>query len=134
MKRWSILIASAVVALGLIAAAVPDIPDSVKHFSSRPGDLLLVLPIACFVGLAALGLTRLLPRTQRQVRVFAWGVAASIVTALVAYFVYRFIALSSLVIDSGGGPWVAVTLFLFAAIAVYLWFEFYRAWKPGVSR
>jgi hypothetical protein len=134
MKRWSIIIAAALVAVWLIVTTVRDFSDAVRHFSSQPSDLLYVLSIAIFGGFSALVFTRLSPRAQRHVRVFAWGAAASTLTAFVGYFVFRLVALSSLVIESGGSAWVVLALLLFSAIAAYLWFEFYRAWKTGVSQ
>jgi len=134
MKRWSIIIAASVVAVWLISSTVRDLSDAVQHFSSQPRDLLYVLVIAVLGGFAALGFTRLSPRTQRHVRIFAWGAAATTLTLFVGYFAFRLASLSSLVVESGGSPWVALALLLFSGIAAYLWFEFYRAWKTGVSQ
>ena len=134
MKRWSIIIAAALVAAWLVVDSVRDFPEAIRYFSSQPHELFYVAGIAVLGGLAALGYDRLSPRTQRQFRVFAWGAAASTLTAFVGYFAFRLVSLSSLVVESGGTGWVLLALLLFGGIAAYLWFEFYRALKTGVSQ
>ncbi|MEI7732532.1 MAG: hypothetical protein WCO56_23375 [Verrucomicrobiota bacterium] len=133
MNKWSIIIAAVLVAVWLIVTTVRDFADAVRHFSSQPRDLLYVLAIAMLGGFAALGFTRLSPRMQRHVRVFAWGAAASTLTLFVGYFAFHLSSLSSLAVESGGSAWVGLALLLFSGITAYLWFEFYRAWKTGVS-
>ena len=134
MKRWSILIGAALVAVWLIATTLRDFSDAARHFSSQPRDLLYVLPVAILGGLAALGFSRLSTRTQRHVRVFAWGAAASTLTLFLGYFAFRLASVFSLVVESGGSAWSGMALLLFAGIAGYLWFEFYRSWKTGFSQ
>ena len=136
MKKWSIIIASALVATWLVVDTVREFfaNETIHYFSSEPHRLLYVAAIAIAGGFAALIFFRLSPRTQRHVRVFSWGAGASTLTAFVSYFVFRLVSLSPLVIESGGSAWVVLALLLFTAIATYLWFECYRAWKTGVSR
>jgi len=136
MKRWSIIIAAALVAAWLVVDTVREFfaNETIQYFSSQPHRLFYIAAIAIAGGFAALGFSRLSPRTQRQVRVFAWGAAASTLTAFVGYFAFRLASLSSLVVKSGGTGWVLLALLLFSGIAAYLWFEFYRALKTGVSR
>ncbi|MBI3878276.1 MAG: hypothetical protein HY300_20330 [Verrucomicrobia bacterium] len=136
MKRRSIIIAAALFATWLVVDTVREFfaNETIHYFSSEPHRLLYVAAIAVAGGFVALGFSRLSPHTQRHVRVFAWGAAASTLTAFIGYFVFRFASLSSLVIKSGSSPWVVLALLLFSTIAAYLWFECYRAWKTGVSR
>jgi hypothetical protein len=134
MKKWSIIIAAGLVAAWLVVDSVRDFSEAIRHFSSQPHELLYVGGIAVLGGLAALGYNRLSPRTQRQFRVFAWGAAASTLNSFVGYFAFRLAFLRSLVVESGGTGWVLLALLLFGGIAAYLWFEFYRALKTGVSR
>jgi hypothetical protein len=108
--------------------------ETIQYFASEPHRLLYVAAIAVAGGIVALGFSRLSPHTQRRVWDFAWGAAASILTAFVGYFTFRLASLSSLVVESGGSTWVVLGLLLFVAIAAYLWFEFYRAWKTVVSQ
>src|SRR5882672_12867249 len=131
-----LIIATALVAAWLVVDTVREFfaNETIQYFSSEPHRLLYVAAIAIIGGFAALGFYRLSPRTQRHVRVFVWGAAASTLTAFVAYFAFRLASLSSLVVESGGSAWGVVALLLFSAIAAYLWFEFYRAWKTGVSQ
>jgi hypothetical protein len=136
MKKWSVIIAAALVATWLVADTVREFfaNETIHYLSSEPHRLLYVAAIAIVGGFAALGFARLSPRTQRHVRVFAWGAAASTLTVFVGYFAFRLASLSSLVVESGGSAWVVLALLLFSIIAAYLWFEFYRAWKTGVSQ
>jgi len=136
MKRWSIIIAAALVAAWLVVDTVREFfaNETIQYFSSQPHRLFYIAAIAIAGGFAALGFSRLSPRTQRQVRVFAWGAAASTLTAFVGYFAFRLASLTSLVVESDGTGWVLLALLLFSGIAAYLWFEFYRALKTGVSR
>jgi len=136
MKRWSIIIAAALVAAWLVVDTVREFfaNETIQYFSSQPHRLFYIAAIAIAGGFAALGFSRLSPRTQRHVRVFAWGAAASTLTAFVGYFAFRLASLTSLVVESDGTGWVLLALLLFSGIAAYLWFEFYRALKTGVSR
>jgi hypothetical protein len=130
--RLTIVLAAALVAGWLLADTLRDFSEAVRYFSSQPHALLYVVAIALVGGLAALGFDRLSACAQRQVRVFAWGAAASAVTVFVGYFAFRSASLSSVIVESGGSHWVWLALLLFAGIAAYLWFEFYRAMKTGV--
>ena len=136
MKKWSIVIAAALVAAWLVVDTVREFfaNETIQYFSSRPQRLFYVAAIAIVGGLAALGFDQLSPRSKRHVRVFAWGVAASTLTAFVGYFAFRLASLSSFVVESGDLGWVQLALLPFSGIAAYLWFEFYRALKTGVSR
>jgi hypothetical protein len=136
MKKWSIIIAAALVATWLVVDTVREFfaNETIHYFSSEPHRLLYVAAIAIAGGFAALGFTRLSPPAQRHIRLFAWGAAASTLTAFVGYFVFRLVSISSLVVESGGSAWVVLALLLYSAIVAYLWFECYRAWKTGVSR
>lgn len=115
MKKWSIIIAAALVATLLVLDTVREFlaNETIHYFSSEPHRLHYVTTIAIAGGFAALGFTRLSPPAQRHVGVFAWGAAASTLTAFVGFFVFRFVSLSSLVIESGGSAWVVLALFLF---------------------
>lgn len=134
MTKWSIVIAAGLVATWLVADTAREFfaNETNQYFLSEPQRLLYVAVIAIAGGFTALRFSRLSPRTQRHVRVFAWGAAAATLTAFVGYFAFRLVALSSLVFESSGGPSVLLALLLFLTIAGYLWFECYRAWKPGI--
>jgi hypothetical protein len=136
MKRWSIIVAAALIVIWLVVDTVREFfaNETIQYFSSEPHRLLYVAAIAVAGGFVALGFSRLSPRTQRQIRVFAWGAAASTLTMFIGYFAFRLASLSSLVVESGGSAWVLLALLLFSGIAAYLWFECYRAWKTGVSQ
>ena len=136
MKRWSLIITPTLVATWLVADTVREFfaNETIHYFSSEPYRLLYVAAFAIAGGLAALGFTRLSPRAQRHVRVFAWGAAASTMTAIAGYFARCFFSLSSFITESGSTVWILFVPMIFTSIAAYLWFEFYRAWKTGVSR
>jgi len=135
MKRWSIIIAAALFAICLVVDMVGEVlaNETIQYFSSQPHRLLYVAAIAITGGFIALGFSRFSSRTQRRVKAFAWGAAASSLTAFIGYFGFRLASLSSLVIESGGSRWVVLGLLLFSGIAAYLWFECYRACKRVVS-
>ena len=136
MKRWSIILAAALVAAWMVVDTVHEFfaNETMQYFSSEPHRLFYIVGIAVVGGLVALGFERLSPRTQRHVRVFAWGAAASTLTAFAGYFAFWSISLSSFIAESGGTFPVLLVPLAFSGIAAYLWFEFYRALKTGVSR
>ena len=136
MKRWSIIIAATLFAAWLIVDTVHEFftNETIQYFSSQPKRLLYIAGIAIVGGLVALIFDRLSPRAQRLVRVFAWGAAASTLTVLAGYFAFCFLSLSSFIIEYGSFGWVLLVPLIFALMAAYLWFEFYRAIKTGVSR
>src|ERR1043166_6783120 len=98
MKRWSIIVAAALVATWLVVDLVREFfaNDTIQYFASQPHRLLYVVAVAVAGGFVALGFSRLSPHTQRHVRVFAWGAAASTLTAFLGYFAFRLASLSSL--------------------------------------
>ena len=104
MKKWSIIIAAALFATWLVVDTVREFfaNETIQYFSSEPRRLLYVAAMAIVGGFAALGFSRLSPRTQRDVKVFAWGAAASTLTVFVGYFAVRLASLFSLVVESGG--------------------------------
>jgi len=136
MKRWTIIIAAALVGIWLVVDIVREFfaNETIQYFASQPHRLLYVAAVAIVGGFVALAFSRLSPRTQRHVRVFAWGAAASTLTAFIGYCGFRLASLSSFIIESGGSVWVLLALLVFSGIASYLWFECYRAWKTGVSQ
>jgi hypothetical protein len=135
MKRWSIILAATLVAVWMVVDMVREFfaNETIHYFSSQPQRLLYVAVIAIAGGLVALGYDRLSPRARRQVRVFAWGTAASALTTVAGYFAFRFISLSSFIAESGDFDWVVIAPMSLAVIAAYLWFEFYRALKANDS-
>ena len=135
MKRWSIIVAATLVAAWMVVDTVREFfaNETIQYFSSEPHRLFYVAAIAIAGGLIALGFSRFSPRTQRHVRVFAWGAAASTLTAMAGYFAFCFFSLSSFIVESGGTVWILVVPMILSGLAAYLWFEFYRALKTGVS-
>ena len=129
MKRWAIILVAVIVGGWLLVETMRDLFEAVRYFASQPRALLSVVAIALVGGLAALGIGRLSSRAQGQVRVFAWGAAAGCLTVFVVYFSVRFAALSSVLVDSGESRRLWFVMLLFAGIAVYLWFECFRAFK-----
>jgi hypothetical protein len=131
MKRWSIIIAAALIAVWLIVDTPRDFfaSETIQYFSSEPHRLLYVAALAIAGGLAAFAFDRLSRQAQRRVHLFAWGAAASILTLCVGYMVFRLASLFWLVVESGGMLGVLLVLLILTAIAAYLWFEFYRAWQ-----
>ncbi len=136
MKEWSFIIAATLLVTWLVADTVREffVNETIQYFSSEPHGLLCVAAIAIIGGFVGLGFYRLSPRTQRHIRVSVWGAAAGTLTAFVVYFAFRLASLSSLVVDSGSSAWGMLAFLFSSAIAVYLWFEFYRAWKTGASK
>lgn len=108
--------------------------DPIGYFSTEPHRLFYVVVIAIAGGLAALGFDRLPRRAKRHVIVFAWGTAASTTTVFTGYFAICFFSLSSFIIEFGSTFWILFVPFVLAGIAAYLWVEFYRALKTGISR
>lgn len=127
MKRWTIILVAVIAGGWLLMETVRDLFEAVRYFTSQPQALLSVVAIVLVGGLAALGFGRLSSRAQWQIRVFAWGAAAGGLTVFVVYFSIRFSALSSVLVESGGSRSFWLVMLLFSGIAVYLWFEFFRA-------
>ena len=136
MKKWSAIAAVVAFAIFAVADLVHDFVtnDPIGYFSTEPHRLLYVAAIAIAGGLAALTFDRLPPHVQRHVRVFAWGAAASTLTAIAGYFAFCFFSLSSFIVESRSTVWILFVPLIFFGIAAYLWSEFYRALKTGVSR
>ena len=142
MKKWSIIIAAALVATWMVVDMVREFfaNDTIQYFSSEPHRLIYVALIGLAGGLVALAFDSLSPhispQIQRRVRLFAWGAAASTLTTSVAYIIFCLAPLSSFLIESGNTPWLllALVLLLLSGIASYLWFEFYRAWTTRNSK
>ena len=138
MKKWSIIIAAALVAAWMVIDTLRQFfaNETIQYFSSEPHRLLYVIAIAIAGGLVALAFDSLSPLVKRRVRLFGWGAAASTLTTFVAYMIFCLAPLSSFLIESGNTPWLllALVLLLLSGIASYFWFEFYRAWTTKNSQ
>jgi hypothetical protein len=76
------------------------------------------------------------PQIPPWVRLCFWGALASTLTICIGYNL-RFASFLLWLVEIGEIGTVAIFLLLHAAaaaFAVWLWFEFYRAWKTGVSQ
>ncbi|MBI2928610.1 MAG: hypothetical protein HYY24_23320 [Verrucomicrobia bacterium] len=135
MKKWSVIVGVALIVVCGIADLVHEFAanDPVRYFAEQPQHLLYVAAIAVAGGLAAFVVDRLSRRAQRQVRLFAWGAAASVLTVFWCYMLYQTASLSSVIAASGNTSWLLLALLLCAVIAAYLWFEFYSAWKTHTT-
>ena len=127
MKKLGIILLAAVVGVWLFISLMRDFFDSVQYFSAEPRRLLYIGALVIVGGLGALAFARLSRAAQRRVRLCAWGAAAFTLTVCIGYMVYRLASLFSLIVDAGAMPGLLLVLLLLAAIAAYLWFEFYRA-------
>jgi hypothetical protein len=112
MKRWSIIIAVALIAIWLVVDTLREFfaNHTIEYFTSEPHRLLYVAAIAIAGGFAALEFARLSVRTQRHIRVFAWGAAASMLTAFVGYFAFLLASHFAFIVESGGSAGVIAFL------------------------
>ena len=135
MKRWTIIIGAAVVAVWLVIDLAREFVanETFQYFSSDPVRLLYVAGSAICGGFAAWGFDRLPPRAQRSVKIFAWGATAGTLTSFISWLGVGLASLAASGIESHGGLLLAA-LWLFSGIAACLWFEFYRALKTRVSQ
>ena len=77
--------------------------------------------------------TPLSPRSRRRVRLFGWGVGASILTLLWFYDFFLCSSLSPVIIESGSAGWLLLTLAICAIMGALLWVEFLSAWKTKIT-
>ena len=131
MKKWSTISATALVAIWLVVDTVREFfaNDTVQYFSSEPHRLLYVAVIAIAGGVVAVVFNRLPRPAQCQLKLFAWGAAATTLTAFISYMVFSLVPLSTLIIESADSAWVVLVPLLLSVTAAFLWFEFYRAWN-----
>jgi hypothetical protein len=136
MKRWTVIIGTAVVAAYLGVTVVRDFfaNETVQYFSTEPVRLLYVVVLAIGGGLVALVFDHLSPRAKRCAKIFAWGATASVSTAFIGLLAFGLASLTPMVVESGAAIWVIVAMLLFASLASYLWLEFYRALNTRVSK
>lgn len=95
--------------------------------------LLYVGAVAVCGGLTALAYSWLPRRTQRQVKLFGWGAAASVLSLLWLCVLYQWALLSSVIVGSGGIGWLMLTLAMCAIMSALLWVEFFKAWKTRIT-
>jgi hypothetical protein len=110
-----------------------DSIEAVHYFSSQPAELLYVAAIGIVGGLAALGFDRVPVHMKRNVRVFGWAGAASTTIALIGYLGFSFVRLVLFSAGSGGTHYKMLLPLSLSALAAYLWYVFYQAFKAGVS-
>lgn len=134
MKKWGVIAAVTAFVIFAVVDLVHEFVtnDPIGYFTREPHQLLYVAAIAVAGGFGTWGFYRLTPRAQRQVRILTWGAAASAMTVVVGYLVFRFFSLASFIAESGGTVWILLLLLLFSCLAAYFWFECWRVWKTGV--
>jgi hypothetical protein len=130
VKRFCLLIAVVVFAIFAITDVVHDIivNDPVHYFAEQPHQLLVVALIAIVGGLLTLLFYRLSPHSQRRVKLFTLGLAASFVTVCGLYFVFQFARLQAF-----SGYTLALALLCVGVVAALLWLEFYHLCRSRVS-
>ena len=135
MKKWAPLFVVGLVVICALADLIREFyaNDTLNYFSSEPRRLLYVAGIAVAGGLLALVFCRLSRQAQRRVRLFGWGAAASLLTTFCGYSLYQSVSLSPVIVANSGADWLLLVPLMLAAMAAYLWFEFYRAWKARVT-
>lgn len=133
MGNW--IIAAALIGIWLAVSTIREFfaNETIQYFSSGPHRLLYVAAIAALGGAAALVVDRLTRQTQRGVKLFSWGGAASLLTVSWGYMLYQTASLPDSIVTSRGVGWMGILLLFSAALAAYLWFEFYRTWKIRTS-
>lgn len=134
MKRWLILSGTALVAVGLLALTVRDLVESVRYFASEPRNLLDIVAIGLLGGFTAFVFDRLSPRIQSRFRIIAWGAAAGAATLMVGYIGFGMASLFPLPLGSSEAAAVCLVMLSSSLSLVWLWFEFYQAWKTGGAR
>ena len=137
MKRWCVVIAATLVGVWLVVSTICEFfaNEAIQYFSSAPYRLLYVVAIAVSGGVVALVFDRLSSRMKRNVKLFSWGGAASLLTMFWCALVYQTASLSGMIfIRNAGVGWMILVVLMSAALAAYLWFEFFRAWKTKVTQ
>ncbi len=131
MKRWVTIIVVALVVICALAELIHEFyaNDTLDYFASEPRRLLYVAGIAVAGGLLLLAFGRLSGPAQRSFRLFGWGTAASLLTAFCGYAIYRSVSLSPVIVANSGVGWLLLVPLLLGAMAAYLWFEFFCAWR-----
>jgi hypothetical protein len=131
MKRWVTIIIVALVVICALADLIHEFyaNDTLNYFASEPRRLLYVAGIAVAGGLLALASPRLSRQAQRSFRLFGWGAAASLLTAFCGYAIYQSVSLSPVIVANSGAGWLLLVPLLLGAMAAYLWFEFFCAWR-----
>jgi hypothetical protein len=101
--------------------------DPIHYFIRQPGQFLWVAVISIGGGLATLVFTRSSPRWQRYLKLFAFGAAATFLTASTVSAIRLFVQLSRF---AGISKFSAVDYIVPASLVVatsVLWFLFFRA-------
>ena len=134
MKKRAVLVAAVAIGAWLLIDMVRDFfaNDTLGYYTAEPARLLHVAVIAMVGGLAAWAVDRAPPRSKRLMKIVALGIAGSALTVVAVGMVVGLAALTSFP-ESGCRASVLLSTVLSAVVAAYLWFEFYRAVKSGVS-
>ena len=134
MKQWASLVVVVMVACALLDLTHEFYAnDTLHYFSSEPLRLFCVAGIAVAGGLVALVFSRFSHQAQHRLRLVGWGAAASFVTIFFGYSLYQSVSLLPMILANSGTGWLVLVPLMFASIAAYLWFEFFRAWKTRVA-
>jgi len=136
MKRWSAILLLVMVGGWMLVDSVHEFfaNETMRYFSDNPHHLLYVALVGLAGGFAALGFDRLAAQSQRHVKLFCCGGCASILTAVVGYLAVRWTVLGGFITESGFTVGVLLVFLVPSGLAAFFWFEFYRAWKKGVSQ
>ncbi len=104
--------------------------EDVGYFSAKPVRLLYVVLLGIAGGLAALGISRLSPASQRNLKLVALGGFGILLVAALACFGHALYLLAvTPAIDSRLWGWIAAAFCFIAVAALLVWLEFRHVWR-----
>lgn len=101
----------------------------IQYFSSEPRRLLYVLLLGIAGGLVALGISRLSPGSQRELKLTALGAFGTFLIAVLGLFAHHIISSASMVTEGRMWGSVVTAYALFLVLAGIVWLEFRHVWK-----
>ena len=136
MKRWCIIVALIVFTVFAVADIVHDFVtnDAVHYFAERPHRLLLAAGAGIIGGLVALFFDRLSLRLKRSVKLLTLGSAASGLTLVGGYFLFRLTNSLPELSSSDTSEALFLVPLCLGTVAALLWLEFYQILKSPVTR
>lgn len=103
--------------------------EGIRYFSSESRRLLYATLCGIAGGIVVFGISRLLPGSQRTLKLTMLGAFGTLVLGVLGVLAYHLTRFAPMVTEAGMWGWIGAAFLSFAVLALLVWLEFHQAWR-----